>query len=475
MSAVSIHAPLRRAIISWRWQIAQNIRPNLCRIRSSHRDNHLINDRRKIPVYHGNKVLAALFLAGFMVYGGGLYCFVLLVPPLTEEFHWSRAATSGLVTAFWLSAPLILLGGSAIKRFGAARLLIAGILVEAVCVALLSTVSTFGEMYLLRAAMGVGKVMFAVTLPYAVSRWFSRHYSLGLGIVWAGWHVGGMVLAPIAGLIIVHYGWRTACLAIAAGLLTIGLAPVLATKGPRSPREFGLGLDGDPPERADAAPERALAETPAGRLRDLLGSATFWLIALTTLFFYATYGGLLTHEAAVVEGAGFSPGVSSWVLGSTAGFAAVGGMAGGWLLDRFSVRSVGIAMHLLLLAGALSLLWVARDHSVAALIAYAACFGITIGGSDLYFVALLRRRFPKVSVAYSYSAWYFCEILTLLLAGPAAGRVFDLTGNYDVTLALLAGSAVLAGVLSLFVLRGAAVQRSARADARDAAHPVTAD
>jgi hypothetical protein len=55
--------------------------------------------------YHGRKVLAALFIAGFMVYSGGLYCFALLVPPLTEEFHWSRAATGGLVTAFWLSAP----------------------------------------------------------------------------------------------------------------------------------------------------------------------------------------------------------------------------------------------------------------------------------------------------------------------------------------------------------------------------------
>src|ERR1700691_1656884 len=161
------------------------------------------SDRRKfctmrwMPIYHGRKVLAALFMAGFMVYGGGLYCFVLLVPPLTQEFHWSRAATSGLVTAFWLSAPLILCGGWAIKRFGAIRLLIAGIIIEAVCVALLSTVSAFGEMYLLRAAMGVGKVMFAVTLPYAVSRWFSRHYSLGLGVVWAGWHFGGMVLAPL--------------------------------------------------------------------------------------------------------------------------------------------------------------------------------------------------------------------------------------------------------------------------------------
>jgi MFS family permease len=411
--------------------------------------------------YHGYKVLAALFMAGFMVYGGGLYCFVLLVPPLTQEFHWSRTATSSLVTAFWLSAPLILFGGSAIKRFGATRLLIAGIILEALCVALLATVSSFGEMYALRAAMGVGKVMFAITLPYAVSRWFSRHYSLGLGLVWAGWHVGGMVLAPITGLIIIHYGWRAACLAIAAGLLSVALAPILATKGPRTPREFGLGLDGDaltPTEAARASAQASSdssAGAPAGSIGDLLGSASFWMIALTTLFFYATYGGLLTHEAAVVEGAGFTPRVSSWVLGSTAGFAAVGGLAGGWCLDRFSVRVVGIVMHLLLLAGALCLLWVARDHSTAALLGYAACFGITIGGSDVYFVALLRRRFPDVSVAFSYSAWYFCEILTLLLAGPAAGRIFDLTGNYDRTLALLAGSAVIALILTLCAARPA--------------------
>jgi MFS family permease len=442
---------------------------------------------RGVPLYHGRKVLAALFMAGFMVYGGGLYCFVLLVPPLTEEFHWSRAATGGLVTAFWLSAPLILLGGSAIKRFGATRLLITGIVVEALCLGLLSTVSTFGEMYLLRVAMGVGKVMFAVTLPYAVSRWFLRHYSLALGLAWSGWHVGGLVLAPITGWIILHYGWRVACLTIVAGLLTIGLGPILATRGPRSPREFGLGLDGDPLPHtgAAAAPEETAtaaatadslaAAQPAGRLRDLLGSSTFWMIAVTTLFFYVTYGGLLTHQPSVVEGAGFTPRLSSIVLGSTAGFAAVGGLAGGWLLDRFSVRLVGIAMHLLLFAGALSLLWVARAHSAAALVAYAVCFGITIGGSDLYFVALLRRRFPTVSIAYSYSAWYFCEILTLSLSGPAAGRIFDLTGNYDATLALLAGSAVLAGLMSWFILRGTALGRTAHMPAAPAVHRAMAD
>jgi hypothetical protein len=68
-------------------------------------------------------------------------------------------------------------------------------------------------------------------------------------------------------------------------------------------------------------------------------------------------------------------------------------------------------------------------------------------------VAFLRQRFPHVSVAYSYSAWYFCQILTLLLGGPAAGLIFDLTGNYDRTLGLLAGSAALALLLSLVIVR----------------------
>lgn len=406
-------------------------------------------------IYYGWKVLVALFLAGFMVYGGGLYSFVLFVPPLTEEFHWSRAATSGLVTAFWLSAPLILVGGMAIKRVGAMRLLLTGIVLEAVCVALLATVSTFGQMYLLRAVMGFGKVMFAVTLPYAVSRWFSRRYSFALGVAWSGWHIGGLVLAPLTGLIIARHGWRTACLAIAIGLLTVALVPVLLTGRHRSPADLGVAMDGD--ESAPAGGEAAAATDPAagpvGSVRDLLRTPMFWLIALVTFLFYLTYGGLLTHEAAVVEGAGFSPGLSSVVLGSAAGFAAVGGLSVGWLLDRYSVRAIGVAMHVLLLAGAVSLLWVARHHSPLALVAYAACFGVTIGGGDLYFVAVLRRHFPAISVAHSYSAWYFFEILTLLVAGPAAGRIFDLTGNYDWTLTLLAGSALLALLLSLIAMR----------------------
>jgi MFS family permease len=409
-------------------------------------------------LYYGWKVVAALFLAGFMVYGGGLYCFVLFVPRITAEFGWSHAATNGLFSVFWLTAPLTLLGGYGIKRYGMAKLLVAGVILEALCVIVLATLSSLWQMYLLRILMGLGKVMFAVTLPYAISRWFTRRFSLALGIGWAGWHIGGLVLAPLVSLIIDHYSWRAACFAIGGGLLTIGLLPMTAALRVRSSADLGLGPDGEPLESAEPAPDsKASGSTDAlrGSLGAVVRSPVFLLVAIVTVLYYSTYGGLLAQEAAVVEAAGFTPRLASLVLGSTAGFAAVGGLFGGWLLDRYSISGVGMGIHSVLLIGAIALLAVARQHSSAALIGYAVAFGTAIGASDLYFVALLRRRFARVSVAYIYSAWYFCELITLSLAPIAWGRLTDLTGNYDRTLAMLVVTSVLALLLGIPAMREA--------------------
>jgi MFS family permease len=406
-------------------------------------------------VYHGWKVLAAIFLAGFFVYGGGLYSFVLFVTPLTQEFGWSRAATGGLVSAFWLTAPLLVFGGLAMRRFGVTRLLATGILLEALCVFTLSLVSSLWQMYLLRAAMGFGKILFAATIPVVCARWFSRNFGLALGIAWAGWHVGGMVLAPVTGAIIQQFSWRSACVSLAVALVVFAFGSVLWSQRVHSPAELGVGPDGDP---LAAGPDGsvsglAVSEEPAGRLGDVLGAPLFWLIAAATLCFYLTYGGMLSHEAAIVEAAGYSPRYASLVLGSTAGFAAIGGLLTGVLLDRSSLSKVGALMHGLLLVGAVCLWLVTRTPSTWALAAYAVFFGFTIGGSDIFFVKLMREKFPKVHVDHLYSCWYFAELGTLWLSGIAAGWVFDLTGNYTRTLLLLVLSAVGASALTVMALK----------------------
>jgi MFS family permease len=409
-------------------------------------------------VYYGWKVLAALFLAGFFVYGGGLYSFVLFVTPLTKEFGWSRAETGGIVSAFWLSAPLLIVGGIAMRRFGVTRLLVAGIIIEALCVLALASVSTLMQMYVLRAAMGFGKILFAVTIPVTLARWFARRYGLALGIAWAGWHVGGMLLAPVTEAIIRQFGWRGACVALGTALLAFALGPILWVQRIRSPAQLGQGLDGDPmpagaAPRSGNAPAPTAAAEPAGTLGDLLRSPLFWLIAAATLCFYMTYGGVLAHQGAIVEAAGYSARLASIVLGSTAGFAALGGLTTGWLADHWPLPRVGVLMHAMLLAGAIAMLTVFLAPSLAALVAYAACFGFMIGGSDIFFVKLMRARFAHVNVDHAYSVWYCIELGTLWLSGIAAGWVFDHTGNYGRTLVLLVASAALAAVLTTLVFR----------------------
>ena len=407
-------------------------------------------------LYHGWKVLAALFVSGFFVYGGGLYCFTLFVTPLTREFGWSREATGGIVSAFWLSAPLLIVGGFATRSFGVTRLLLTGIVIEALCVIMLSTVSTLWQMYLLRAAMGFGKVMWAVSIPIVISHWFSRRFAFALGIAWAGWHVGGMVLSPICSWIIEVAGWRAACVALGIALLTVALLPVVWAQRIRSPAAIGLGLDGDPLDGNTRVAPGRVAVAPHeqnGTLGTLLRSPIYWLVAVATFCFYSTYGGLLAHAAAIVEGAGYTAGIASIVLGSTAGFAAVGGLVTGWILDRSPLLRVAVLVNGLLLIGAIGLMAVNLAPSIPMLVVYASCFGFTIGGSDIFFVTLLRKRFPGVSVDFVYSSWYCMQLGTLLVAPVAAGWVYDRTGDYRQTLALLVSSAVVAMLLSLLVAR----------------------
>jgi cyanate permease len=307
--------------------------------------------------------------------------------------------------------------------------------------------------------MGFGKILFAASIPVTCSRWFSRHFGLALGIAWAGWHIGGMVLAPVTAEIIAHSGWRAACVSLGVALLTLALLPILWVQRIPSPAALGLGLDGDPltagGSQPSAQPVRASAPNLAatGTLPDLLRSPVFWLIAVATLFFYTTYGGVLAHEGAIVEAAGYSAKESSLVLSLATGFAAVGSAASGWLLDRWSLARVGVLMHLFLIAGTVALYAVMGAPSLTALAIYGITFGLMIGGSDVFFVAFVRDRFPHVGVGFQYSTWYFVELGTLLCAPVIAGFIFDRFGNYRTTLAVLVISAVAALAVTAIALR----------------------
>jgi MFS transporter, OFA family, oxalate/formate antiporter len=320
-------------------------------------------------------------------------------------------------------------------------MLVTGVIIEATCLLAFAGVSLLSLMYLLRALMGLGKVLYAVTIPVLVARWFRHRFALGCAIAWSGWHVGGLVLAPVSGLLLAHYGWRATCVVISVTMIVVGLVPALLA----IPKEAQ-------PNAATAPQSHDPAQSGSGDLsiyRQLFSAPFFWLIAAGTVCCWFVYAGTLAHQSALVEEAGVTAGWASLALGSTAAFAALGTLGMGLLADRWSLAAVGILEHALLCTGIMGLLIFAHTGSSMALLTHVVCFGAPIGGCDVFWTTLLKRRVGETTFSYGFGVWYFFFFVTLLVGPVISGYLYDLTGSYTTAVLVLLGAAAAAGIIGV--------------------------
>jgi MFS family permease len=322
------------------------------------------------------------------------------------------------------------------------RLAATGIAVEAVCLIFLFTATHLWQMYLLRAIAGLGKVLYAITLPVILSKWFSRRFGIAVAIMYSGWHLGGLALAPVGERLIQLVGWRGASLVLGVGLLLIALPPTLWALRVESAAAIGQGFDGDPlcaspiDASSNSLPSQLVVPSNyAAALKELLRIPAFRLIAVGTIFYFLSYGGVLAHQAAAVEGSGIPSSTASYVLGATAGFAAVGALLHGWLVDRFSLRLTTGIQFSLLVAGIVALLAVVHVPSLALLTTHSVCFGLGIGGAEVFWITLLKRRVPGASFQRAWGVYYFLELAFIVIGPVCAGLLYDLSGNYVTALA----------------------------------------
>jgi MFS family permease len=408
------------------------------------------------PLFRGWYVAATLSICGVALYGAGLYSFILFVTPLSNEFHWSRAAVGTLVSAFWLAAPLLIVSDRLIRRLGTWRLVIAGIVIEATCLMLLFTASHLWEMYLLRTLAGLGKILYAVTIPNILSKWFSRRFGFALAVVYCGWHVGGLVLAPVAQALISSFGWRLASAALGFSIVVIALPPTLWFLRTPSAAALGLGLDGD--RLTDSEVSRHIGVVKEGgasldraSFNEVIRNKAFVFVTIASCIYCLSYSGVLAHQAAAIVGAGISAETASLVVGSTAGFAVVGALTIGWCIDRYTLRWVTVLQYGLIALGIAFLLAVTHVPSVWLLAFHALLYGLSIGGTDVFWITSLKRRVPDDLFATAYGLWYFMELVGTVAGPGLAGLLYDRTGSYQTSLAAAAANLILPFVMSLAI------------------------
>jgi MFS family permease len=223
--------------------------------------------------------------------------------------------------------------GALADRFGAARVLVGGVLILAVGCALtplltssLGLVLTIGIL----TAVGSGAGSFAVLIGSLARRLPELHRGTAAGIITAGGSLGQFVFAPIAQALISLWDWMGAMWSL--GAITLVALPLVRPIGGRA-----AAAGGTPVLTGQGGMRVALRNAFRDRSYLLLHGS------FLTCGFHIAF--LITHLPGEVDLCGLPASVASWSLAIIGLANVAGSFTAGWLLGRFRGKDVLFWMY----------------------------------------------------------------------------------------------------------------------------------
>jgi sugar phosphate permease len=302
----------------------------------------------------------------------------VLIVPLEQEFHWSRATIS-----FALGINLLLYGAigpfaaAVMDRFGARRTMTLALAATTAGVALTPAMSQSWQLILLwGVVVGLSTGFIGgYVAAYIAARWFRAREGLVVGVLTAANAAGQLVFLPTMAALVTHSGWRMMSLVLAGTVVAFIALPALLIRD--RPEDLGLRAYGDDTgSRPAASPAGNPIAVAFRALGTGVGSRDFWLIAGGYFVCGATTNGLIgTHLIAACVDHGLSEVAGAGLLAATGVFALVGGTVSGWLSDRWDNRLLLFSYYGL---RGLSLLYLpfAFDMSVYGLPVFSMVYGL---------------------------------------------------------------------------------------------------
>jgi MFS family permease len=390
-------------------------------------------------LYHGWWIVGASFSILLVTVGTGLYGPPVFLVPLQDQFGWSRAVISGGTAVGALTVGLVApLVGVFIDRYGARKVMTTGGLVMGGGFFLLGAIQSLWQLYALNVIAAIG-LSSAAWLPNQtlVSNWFDRLRGRAMGITLAGIGFGGLSMPPLAGLLIGEFGWRTAYAVLGALVLLVVVTVTLALIRSR-PEDMGLLPDGEPAvseatrtNPGGAAPNGA--EIAGLSLAESVRTGAFWMLSLGHVFWSFGSMSIIGHLPAFLADRGFEIGSAASYLAFAIGLSVVGRVGFGVLADRFTKKRI---MCWALILHAFAVICLLEVDRFGALPSFVVLFGIGIGGGAVLIPLLIAecfglRAFGKVLGVLTISATLGAA------AGPVlTGRIFDVTGSYQLAFIL---------------------------------------
>ena len=367
-------------------------------------------------------------------------CYSIMAMPLAAEFQPSRMTLMMAMTALTGSAALLApMAGYLMDRVSLRALMIGGALTMAAGYAVMSFVTNFVQVLLIYgliiapATVMLGSMATTVLL----TRWFVRKRGAAIGIALAGLSVASIVYPPITQWFIDHNEWRVAFRYIALMLLMVTLPAALLVVD--RPSDRGLHPDGMATSPAEMDGRSGLS--PAS-ISTILRDGSFWLASLTIAIVLSGMAGLVTSLAPIVMDRGLRASDAAALLSLYGICGLIAKLAFAGVADRFGPRKMLTASLIGFALGMTCFSQASLGHEMLIIgVAMAGLFGGLIMPLQSM---ILPRIFGEEVVGRVMGLISIVTFSALLLAPPAFGRVYDVTGSYTAIFYIFTGLSIAA-------------------------------
>lgn len=355
--------------------------------------------------------------------------FIVFLLPLSETFGWTRAQVSSVYSIYLvvtgLAAPLT---GVMLDRWGPRVVYPAGLVsLGAGCLLAghLTQLWQFQACIGILNGMGVS-MLGMVPASMLISRWFRERMSTAMGIAYAGFGTGTLLIVPLAQYLIEAHGWRDTYRMM--GFVLLALLPLLFVVPWRT-------LAGGAPRPARREPS-ALDETRAWPLKSAIATRAYWqlvqVFAFTALAMYA----MLAQIVAYLVQVGLTPLEAASAFGTAGLLSVLGMMASGWSSDRFGFRATATASFASTFLGIAFLVLLSFHPARWLVVPFVLLFGLSQGARGPIVASITARLFRGPGFATINGTIFACMSIGGAIGSWMSGVLFDMTGGYRASFAL---------------------------------------
>ena len=325
-------------------------------------------------------------------------------------------------------------GGMIADKYGTGKTLTIGILFALFGMLLIpysTNVVTLSLSLGIISSIGLGIAGLPVVLASVNKLISSEKVGMAFGLVNAGQSLGQLILAPVAGLVVVSYGW-VACIIF----LSIMFASVLP---------FSYILRSRLPSKEKSAPEveRGLAETL--RIAFKTPSYVYLVSGFFVCGFHVAF--IATHMPGVIASCGLPPTVSGWSLGLIGLFNIVGSIFAGWYISRYSMR---LFLSYTYFARCLIVLcFLISPKDLVSVLIFSIALGFTYFSVIPATAGLVGKMFGPKFMATLFGFALFSHQIGGFLGAYLGGFFFSISGDYTTVWLLDASLAIFAALIHL--------------------------